>query len=588
MEFQKAAASLCAHFENIGDYEPRSEQSHILEILTKNCKEHQTVVIFCNICAEILESGSSSEYPGIPTQHIEPLTTMLFVLVNCSDNNDDMSSIISKQSNFLRTVTKKLQQWTIPHFSEIDMKSVEGSDILDTLCTVLHNITMFEDNVPKVRDVNCIEAMKPYLESKDNTIRLLCLATLADLVNESESEIIKSNGDVIEFLMLTISKALETDDRTEDGWSLMELARIVHQVARNDNNKRTVVTHGAVPLLVKIHNSGNIEEQREAARAIWTLSFDKQNKKEMIEKKTWNVIETLEKKSQSSDEEVKEISKQALWTIKDQQNSFQPLPSDSRHIMISYNWGHQDKVLKIRDSLKDIGHRVWMDVDNMHGSTIDSMAKAVEEAYIVLMCYSFKYKNSDSCRNEAEYAYTLKKNIIPLKMEKDYKADGWLGFIIGAKKFFEFSGKYEYGDKVNELIREVQEAVDSNTDMLVEVPALVDKLTAKPILQSGLPVMSAPKPKEGQSNVINIVRKWTPSEVEKWLDKNNLPKKLLGRLRGKDIAFLRLLANQSHNTFYQTIREQLNIKDIKSMSDFLFALEDIDADMTDLHSSSSL
>lgn len=122
MEFQNAAASLCAHFENIGDYEPRSEQSHILEILTKNCKEHQTVVIFCNICAEILESGSSSEYPGIPTQHIEPLTTMLFVLVNCSDNNDDMSSIISKQSNFLRTVTKKLQQWTIPHFSEIDMK----------------------------------------------------------------------------------------------------------------------------------------------------------------------------------------------------------------------------------------------------------------------------------------------------------------------------------------------------------------------------------------------------------------------------------------------------------------------------------
>lgn len=72
--------------------------------------------------------------------------------------------------------------------------------------------------------------------------------------------------------------------------------------------------------------------------------------------------------------------------------------------MISYNWGHQDKVLKIRDSLKDIGHRVWMDVDNMYGSTIDSMAKAVEEAYIVLMCYSFKYKNSDSCRN-GKYCY---------------------------------------------------------------------------------------------------------------------------------------------------------------------------------------
>lgn len=91
--------------------------------------------------------------------------------------------------------------------------------------TILHNIAMFEDNVPKVRDVNCIEAMKPYLDSKDNTIRLLCLATLADLVNESESEILKSNSEVITFLMWTISTALEIEERNCDGWSLVELAR---------------------------------------------------------------------------------------------------------------------------------------------------------------------------------------------------------------------------------------------------------------------------------------------------------------------------------------------------------------------------
>lgn len=105
------------------------------------------------------------------------------------------------------------------------MKSEDGSHILESLITVLHNITMFEDNVPNVRDVNCIEAMKPYLESKDDTIRLLCLATLADLVDESESEMIKSNGDVIQFLMWTISMAMDTEDRNWDGWSLMELAR---------------------------------------------------------------------------------------------------------------------------------------------------------------------------------------------------------------------------------------------------------------------------------------------------------------------------------------------------------------------------
>lgn len=41
----------------------------------------------------------------------------------------------------------------------------------------------------------------------------------------------------------------------------------------------------------------------------------------MIEKNEWNVIETLKIMSQSSDETVKKISKQALWTIKDQHNT---------------------------------------------------------------------------------------------------------------------------------------------------------------------------------------------------------------------------------------------------------------------------
>jgi hypothetical protein len=49
---------------------------------------------------------------------------------------------------------------------------------------------------------------------------------------------------------------------------------------------------------------------------------------------------------------------------------------------------------------------------------------------------------------EAEYAFQLKKRIIPLKMESGYKADGWLGFIIGARLFFDFGGKYPFENKI--------------------------------------------------------------------------------------------------------------------------------------------
>ncbi len=33
--------------------------------------------------------------------------------------------------------------------------------------------------------------------------------------------------------------------------------------------------------------------------------------------------------------------------------------------------------------------------------------------------------------SEANYAFKLRKPIIPLKMESDYDADGWLGIVAG-------------------------------------------------------------------------------------------------------------------------------------------------------------
>ena len=38
---------------------------------------------------------------------------------------------------------------------------------------------------------------------------------------------------------------------------------------------------------------------------------------------------------------------------------------DGKHIMLSYNWGSQKLMLRIRDRLKEENYKVWMDVDNM-------------------------------------------------------------------------------------------------------------------------------------------------------------------------------------------------------------------------------
>lgn len=72
---------------------------------------------------------------------------------------------------------------------------------------------------------------------------------------------------------------------------------------------------------------------------------------------------------------------------------------DERHIMISYQWSHQDILLKVRDQLQELGYKVWMDVDQMGGSTLEAMAAAVEDACIILMTISNPYKQSANCRS---------------------------------------------------------------------------------------------------------------------------------------------------------------------------------------------
>lgn len=125
------------------------------------------------------------------------------------------------------------------------------------------------------------------------------------------------------------------------------------------------------------------------------------------------------------------------------------------HLMISYNWGHQTELLKIRDALKERGYDVWMDVDEMSGATMDAMAEAVEDAAAVLLCFSKKYKESKNCMKEAKYSETRNKHIIPLKMEDGYTPDGWLGFLLGDRLYFDFSGKYPFDKKFEELVKEI-------------------------------------------------------------------------------------------------------------------------------------
>ena len=58
---------------------------------------------------------------------------------------------------------------------------------------------------------------------------------------------------------------------------------------------------------------------------------------------------------------------------------------------------------------------------------------------------------------EAEYAFSLRKDIVPLMMQSKYRADGWLGMIVGTKLWFSFTEAQKFELSIEALKKELGE-----------------------------------------------------------------------------------------------------------------------------------
>ncbi|CAF1284482.1 unnamed protein product [Rotaria sordida] len=126
-----------------------------------------------------------------------------------------------------------------------------------------------------------------------------------------------------------------------------------------------------------------------------------------------------------------------------------------RHIMISYNQSSRETCQKIYDRLVERNYKVWMDLTNMVDDILVSMAQAVENSYIILICINQQYYTSDYCRLEAEYAAENRIKFIPCLMEKSFRAESWLGIIKGSNVHVDFSSVENFDHSFEELVRQI-------------------------------------------------------------------------------------------------------------------------------------
>lgn len=188
-----------------------------------------------------------------------------------------------------------------------------------------------------------------------------------------------------------------------------------------------------------LNNSSASEELGNTLTCIWNLCFDEKICELLRkEKEILGLITGLKNNSPSEDIQRKAsgilfttndlIKKAKIETSPNRKQldtsmanaSGQLYDKQKSHIMISYNSSSREMCLRIKDELKSRGFLVWIDVEQIYGSTLATMAEAVENSAVFLMCVSEKYYQSPNCRLEAEYAVRLQKPIIPLIMQADY------------------------------------------------------------------------------------------------------------------------------------------------------------------------
>ena len=188
---------------------------------------------------------------------------------------------------------------------------------------------------------------------------------------------------------------------------------------------------------------GNYFERYFALEIIAQLTFDEKISSELNKTSDFKgILEKLKKQikneNASEDEKkafqgVKEFIQRIYWNLEDKVIETENTEK-AQHIMISYNSASKKLCIKIKEYLEDkCKQNVWIDVSEIHGSSLDSMTKAVEGAWCVLMCVTEKYRQSVNCQAEAKYAFALNKKIIPVIMQEDYNLQGWLGIIKSDK-----------------------------------------------------------------------------------------------------------------------------------------------------------
>ena len=364
---------------------------------------------------------------------------------------------------------------------------------------IMNSLRRCRDSASLLREAGGVELFLGYRKTSNEVLKVVASCIVAFGASQAQMQTLEDMDNVVDFMSQSLIGAHASDRRRYRGFALEEvLDGISSMAARGMIGPPFLLREGVMSVLTSVLTQPKDQTELEnVTELLWTFSFDEDSKhlfsgaaelvpnlkkiylscqeypedknpkvKKNIEGFLWN----LEGKRPHSAEKNKSKKKERERRSRSISSS-KTIPtslSSNSYVMISYDWGKKDLVLAFNQSIKATGLSTWIDVEQMSGSTLDAMAVAVEGAAVVLICVSERYKESPNCRAEAEYAFQLGKPIIPVRMQAAFKADGWLGIIMGTKLYFDCHDREHVQNATERITAEIAKHVSANLSSQLE------------------------------------------------------------------------------------------------------------------------
>jgi len=257
---------------------------------------------------------------------------------------------------------------------------------------------------------------------------------------------------------------------------------------------------------------------------IATLGFDPESRQKLLDKGAMNLLLHFEETAKASEgRSLHRAYQLAMWNLKGESGLpktkvFSSSTNQRAHVMVSYSWKQKERMRQLASFLKKEGFSIWIDVEQMKGSALDKMAEAVENSSVIIVGVSASYKESQHCRTEAQYGYSLSKKLLFVKAEEPFTPTGWLGALLGSSIYYSpwshpqgfESGAQEIGKVLQDLGVQLSSPspAEKGLDTLSDLSSPLASLDPLPPS-----LMSRKKACE-----------WTSEQVCRWLNDCNLKK----------------------------------------------------------------